>query len=662
MLLIMCLISCVFIFAIIFVFIPQISNIEQVIQTNTFLHIEYMIETPYSIINYYYQQFKNGQMSEENAKAAAIKEVKQMKYPDNGYFWINDYNCNMIYHPTLTGDQSNLQDKNGVRFVYDLTNLAKQNENGFGQVMYLWPKPGVVNPIPKMSCSKVFSPWNWVLGTGIYQVDMMNIFGDINKITYYIIGTMIIILILSVFLISILTMFMNKSLKKIITKLEKYCQHDLIDPIDLVQKDEFGLIAKLVNEFIKNSSSLLFEIISYTKLLNNAANNLMGISLETEQANKETALKITNTNNSAEEITQNSNLLLTSISDISQELNCVASAVEEMTATIKGIAQFSKETSLNTDNVNNLVLNTSNSLNNVSSSIKDMSGLVSNVAESIKEINTSLSDVDVRCTRSIKITNDADNIVKNTNLTIKKLGYSSEEIGKILSVINDIADQTNMLALNAAIEAAGAGEAGKGFAVVASEVKELAKQTSKATEKIQGQIETMQNNMTEAVDAVSIINNVISEIISITNNIASSVTEQTSTVGSISNAISLAAQKASSINNEIVSITMNSIDVSTNSSEASKSVKNVSQAVSDLLIASNGVAKNTGNLFLKTQDVSSSSENISHSIHDIANSIDRIDTVSHENLELSKNTRQSSEELSKLGQDLNILINKFKIK
>ena len=119
----------------------------------------------------------------------------------------------------------------------------------------------------------------------------------------------------------------------------------------------------------------------------------------------------------------------------------------------------------------------------------------------------------------------------------------SRQIGKIVNVISDIADQTNMLALNASIEAAGAGEAGKGFAVVANEVKELAKQTAEATEEISQQIEDMQFNITCAVGSMETITDVTKEITHITNTIAAAVTEQSAITGEISNSIVRASQK-----------------------------------------------------------------------------------------------------------------------
>ncbi|MFM7842763.1 MAG: methyl-accepting chemotaxis protein, partial [Planctomycetota bacterium] len=132
-------------------------------------------------------------------------------------------------------------------------------------------------------------------------------------------------------------------------------------------------------------------------------------------------------------------------------------------------------------------------------------------------------------------------VAERTNSTVSKLGESSAEIGNVIKVITSIAQQTNLLALNATIEAARAGTAGMGFAVVANEVKELAKQTAKATEDIGRKIDAIQTDTKEAVDAIGQIGEIISHINEIQSSIASAVEQQTATTSEISRSVNEAA-------------------------------------------------------------------------------------------------------------------------
>jgi uncharacterized protein YoxC len=145
-------------------------------------------------------------------------------------------------------------------------------------------------------------------------------------------------------------------------------------------------------------------------------------------------------------------------------------------------------------------------------------------------------------------------VAEKTNRTVARLGESSAEIGQVIKVINSIAEQTNLLALNATIEAARAGEAGKGFAVVANEVKELAKQTGKATEDISQKIQSIQGSTQEAVEAIGSISKVINQINDISNTIASAVEEQSATTNEISRNVEEAAKGSGEIANYIGSV------------------------------------------------------------------------------------------------------------
>lgn len=135
------------------------------------------------------------------------------------------------------------------------------------------------------------------------------------------------------------------------------------------------------------------------------------------------------------------------------------------------------------------------------------------------------SEISKDANKAVKVCTDAVKFAEGANAIVTKLGESSVKIGQVLKVITNIAKQTNLLALNATIEAARAGEAGKGFAVVAHEVKELAKETAKATEDIGKTIETLQEDSQHAADAIGEITKIISEMNVISNSIAGTVEE-----------------------------------------------------------------------------------------------------------------------------------------
>lgn len=255
---------------------------------------------------------------------------------------------------------------------------------------------------------------------------------------------------------------------------------------------------------------------------------------------------------------------------------------KEIEQIINNLADASHMTSTGVEEVNQLVGEIAKGTDNVSNFASDVSASVNSVVLAMKEINISLNEISANCGRSKNITADAEEKTRNTNEIIEKLSLSSKQIGKVVRVINEIADQTNMLALNAAIEAAGAGEAGKGFAVVAGEVKALARQTAESTEEIGQQIEDMQQNMSNAVDAMGTISQVIDEMSSITNTIAAAVAEQSAVSGSISNAVVDAAEKVNLITEKTSFIATNSHNAAKSVAEASIGIKELAATASKL--------------------------------------------------------------------------------
>lgn len=232
-------------------------------------------------------------------------------------------------------------------------------------------------------------------------------------------------------------------------------------------------------------------------------------------------------------LNQMKNNLAAVIHSIASTADQVATASEELSSTSQQITANSEETSAQAQVV--------------SSASEQVNKNLQTVATGSEEMSTSIKEIAKNAHESAKVATGAVKVAGETNQIVGKLGDSSTEIGQVIKVITSIAQQTNLLALNATIEAARAGEAGKGFAVVANEVKELAKQTAKATEDISRKIEAIQDDTKGAVGAIGQISEVIRQVNDISNTIATAVEEQNATTNEMARNVGEAAKASAEI-------------------------------------------------------------------------------------------------------------------
>lgn len=201
------------------------------------------------------------------------------------------------------------------------------------------------------------------------------------------------------------------------------------------------------------------------------------------------------------------------------------------------LAQNAADLKVNALSMNENAKKTSMDSGVAAASSDQVSAGVQTVAASTEEMVASIREIARSSNESAEMSRTTLTSAQETNKTIQQLGQSSQEIGNVIKVISSIAQQTNLLALNATIEAARAGDAGKGFAVVANEVKELAKQTAKATEDITNRIGAIQKDTHSAVDAIASISKAMEKLNSISGAIAAAVEEQTATTNEVSRVI-----------------------------------------------------------------------------------------------------------------------------
>jgi len=225
---------------------------------------------------------------------------------------------------------------------------------------------------------------------------------------------------------------------------------------------------------------------------------------------------------------------------------------------------------------------TSAQANVVSAAATQVGQSVQTVASSTEEMTASIKEIAKNAHEAAQVASTAVKAANDTNATIANLGQSSADIGKVIKVITSIAEQTNLLALNATIEAARAGEAGKGFAVVANEVKELAKETAKATEDIGQRIEAIQRDTKGAVDTMGQISSIINQINDFQTTIASAVEQQTATTNEIGRSLAEAAKASAEIAQNVVAVAEAAQSTSAGASESQKSALELARTATEL--------------------------------------------------------------------------------
>jgi methyl-accepting chemotaxis protein len=321
-----------------------------------------------------------------------------------------------------------------------------------------------------------------------------------------------------------------------------------------------GTWQELIDNVNRMSVNLAEQFTSIAEIMQAVSQGNLNKQIELESVGEYKSL--------TENINQTIANLSDSISQMAEISTTVAASSEEVTAVSKNMTEDANQTA--------------EQAIAVSASAEQVSQNATTVATAVEEMNASIREIAKNAAEGAKVATSAVQTADSTNQTINKLGQSSIEIGKVIKVITSIAGQTNLLALNATIEAARAGDAGRGFAVVANEVKELAKQTAKATEEIGDRIEAIQNDTKGAVQAITEITAAIDRINDIQNTLASAVEEQTATTNEIARNVAEAAKGSSDIAKNIAIVAQNAQSTTTGATNTSQAASELTRMAADL--------------------------------------------------------------------------------
>ncbi len=412
-----------------------------------------VVETAYSVIAHHHKLFTDGAMPEDQAKSSALAALKALRYNEADYFWVNDDKLpypTMIMHPMNPALDGKVLDDSkyncattlqaGVKGTEDKTDGKKNlfqaavevtNTAAEGFVAYQWPKPLPGGSVSETRYPKISFVKKFPAWNWVIGSGVY--MDDINTLFWHkaeIIGTGIVVFILLLTIIGwYVASHITKPLSEISRKVEDLANGDLTVQIEYSSKDEAGSLALNMNLMVSSIRQMVGSIIGSSADVIHSVGTLKAGSERT----------LAGTNNQSLQAAQ------------------IATAAEEMSQTISDIARNS-----------------------------------SIASESSKEaMDTAAKGKDV-ADGAVETVHRVFASTVELSTMVDKLNSRALEIGEIVTVIKDIADQTNLLALNAAIEAARAGEQGRGFAVVADEVRKLAERTIRATAEITDKIQAVQ--------------------------------------------------------------------------------------------------------------------------------------------------------------------------
>ncbi len=496
-----------------------------------------------SLLSEINNEYKAGRYSLDAAKKIAADEIRQMRYGEAGYFWVDQSdgkNIVLLGSSTEGTNRMNTKDAEGYQMVKEIIRVAVQDGGGYTD--YVFPKEGETEASPKRSYSEYFKPFDWVVGTGNYTdyIDTAIAQQD-EEFTSYASSKAISLILCSVcmlivvaILVALIAIDITKSLRKIKEQFEVIAGGNFATKMQqpmLKRKDDFGQLANALETMRESVRSLLAQV-------------------KNEAANIDKVVETIDTN----------------VYNLNSE-------IEDVSATTEELAASSEETAASAEQIN---------------------GMTQQIEEAAREIAiraqdgaTESQDIHKRALKTKDDTVENRQKIKQMMADIRVNLEQALEDAKVVDQIGVLADsilnitaQTNLLALNASIEAARAGEAGKGFAVVAEEIRVLAEQSKDAVANIQAVTENVNKavgNLTS--DSNRLLDFVDTDIVECLNGFEKMADDYNMDASNI---------------NDLVS------DFSATSQELVASISNITQSIEGITSASNDSATGTTNIAQKT--------------------------------------------------------------
>lgn len=269
------------------------------------LATQHTVETAYSVLIHYQHLEAIGRLSREAAQRDALAQLRTARYGENDYFWVNDLSPRMLMHaakPELDGkDMSTLTDPSGKKLFTEFVHVVRQHQAGF--VDYLWPKAGSDKPQPKISYVKGFSPWGWIIGTGIYVDDVDTAFYSSLRFAA---ASLLLCLITVSALSFIIIRSITQPLDEVIGVVEQLAKGDLSQRMNAQGEDEMSRLQKAISSMIDKLGGIVGQVRTSANALVSASQQIASTAQMLSQSSSRQAVSV-------ERTTTNIELMTTSI-------------------------------------------------------------------------------------------------------------------------------------------------------------------------------------------------------------------------------------------------------------------------------------------------------------------------------------------------------------